>query len=444
MRRRFIREDAGQAIVILALAFTGLMGAAGLAIDAGALYVERRHEQIAADAAAFAAATTLVTKWELLDRATLARSSALDYAARNGYDNNGTAGTVTVNIPPLSGAFVNNSAYVEVIVAVEVRTSFMRLLGPAFETRRVTARAVGGVTGPQKPYALIALSRTASPGALFDGDKVKVDSKDAGIMINSSAAVALQVNGSVDIKTLKSTEGSIDVVGGVSIDSKAKIDGVVVGAPPINDPLAYLTRPSVDGLPTFAAVNVTSGTTTIQPGIYPSLRVSGNGKIKLAAGTYIIRGGGISILDHGHIDDQNDGVILVNACSDYPLTTGTCGALTMTGHAKLDLKRKDAGPASGVSYWQPCENTQPISVNGVDEADTNEKARIHTRGAFYAPCAALNIGGDAKLKLHDDNDVDQAGMVVVNTLSLSGKADVKIKWKDAEASGVVRIPSLVE
>jgi len=349
-----------------------------------------------------------------------------------------------VNIPPESGPRAGDDDYVEVIVVRDMPTAFVRILGPGFATRRVQARAVGGITGPGKPYALIALSRTASPAVLFDGDKVKVDSKDAGIMVNSSAAVALEVIGRADIKTVKSTEGGVDVVGDVSIDSKAKIDGVVVGAPFVNDPLAYLEPPDGAGLPSFSAVNVTTGTTTLTPGIYPSISVSGNGHIKLEAGTYIIKGGGITISDHGKIDDEDAGVLLYNACSAWPAEGGICGALTMTGHAHLDLKRKDSGDGMGVSYWQPCENTQTISINGEDEVDENEKAHIHTRGAVYAPCAGLDVAGDAKLHLHDDNDVDQAGMVVVDTISLSDKADVKIKWKDAEASAFIRIPSLVE
>ncbi len=48
------RSESGQIIVILALAFVGLLGFAALAIDTGMIYTDRRNDQNAADAAALA------------------------------------------------------------------------------------------------------------------------------------------------------------------------------------------------------------------------------------------------------------------------------------------------------------------------------------------------------------------------------------------------------
>ncbi|MBA2717856.1 MAG: hypothetical protein H0U52_01245 [Chloroflexi bacterium] len=54
------RRDAGQVLVIFALAITVLFAAAGLAFDIGRFYAERRFLQNAADAAALAAANALI------------------------------------------------------------------------------------------------------------------------------------------------------------------------------------------------------------------------------------------------------------------------------------------------------------------------------------------------------------------------------------------------
>lgn len=438
------RDERGQAIVIVALAITVVLVAGGLAIDAGLLYVERRREQVAADGAAFAAAVELTKNYKAANRATGARAAALSYAATNGYNNDGVTNTVTVNIAPASGGFAGNVDYAEVIISVDVRTAFIRILGPSFATQRVQARAVGGVTGPLKPYSIVALSKTANPGVSFTGDKVKIETKDGGIMVNSGVSnAALVVTGKADIK---SKERGIDVAGGTSIDPQAKIDGpVTTGAPAIPDPFAYLVPPSGAGLPTFAAVNVTSGTTTLDPGIYPSLSVGGNGKIKLNAGTYIIKGGGITLTDHGKIDDEKGGVLVYNACSDFPVASGTCGAITITDHGQIHLTDKANDTYTGVPLWQPCENTQTVSINAVDEPNENEKARIHARGAVYFPCASLLVNGDAKIELKDDNDPDLDGILVANTVSFGDKSDIKVKWKDKDkTSSVARIPALVE
>lgn len=443
--RLFRSDERGQAVVLVALALTGLLVVAGLGIDAGLLYVERRREQVSADAAAFAAAVTLTKNWSapVVTRTALARTSAFDYAARNGYNNDGTTNTVTVNIPPLAGAFVGNADYAEVIVAVDVRTAFIRILGPSFTTRRVQARAVGGITGPSKPYAMIALSKTASPGISVTGDKAKIETKDGGIMVNSSASpYGFIVTGKADVK---SKEQGVDVAGTASIDPQAKVDGTVrTGVAPVVDPLAYLVPP---GLPLAlqAALSVTSGTTTAQPGMYPSMSVSGSGKIKLNPGIYVIKGGGITVSDHGKIDDEGgDGVLIYNACSDFPVTSGTCGAITITGHGQIHLKGT-FGLYAGVSLWQACENTQPLTLNAVDEPNDNEKARIHARGSIYLPCAALTVNGDAKVELKDDNDADLAGMIVASTITVGDKADIKLKWKsDSPVGSIVRIPALVE
>lgn len=61
-RRRFqpCRRQAGQTLVIFALSIVFLLGMAGVAIDAGRFVTQRRFLQNAADAAALAAANTVV------------------------------------------------------------------------------------------------------------------------------------------------------------------------------------------------------------------------------------------------------------------------------------------------------------------------------------------------------------------------------------------------
>ncbi|HEX5823909.1 MAG TPA: pilus assembly protein TadG-related protein, partial [Candidatus Limnocylindrales bacterium] len=56
------KHDQGQVLVLVALSFVLLLGMAGVAIDAGRFLTQRRFLQNAADAAALAAANTVVQR----------------------------------------------------------------------------------------------------------------------------------------------------------------------------------------------------------------------------------------------------------------------------------------------------------------------------------------------------------------------------------------------
>ena len=82
---RMTREDGGQAMVLIAIMFMTLLFFVGLAVDAGQLYVAKRTEQEAADAAAFAAAIVIYQSGERPPSAltvTNAISAATDQATR--------------------------------------------------------------------------------------------------------------------------------------------------------------------------------------------------------------------------------------------------------------------------------------------------------------------------------------------------------------------------
>lgn len=88
MRRLSVPEDSGAVAVVMAVCLTALLGCAALAIDVGALYVERRELQNGADAAALAIAQDCAadpTSAGCTDLAT-ARTTARTYADANASD----------------------------------------------------------------------------------------------------------------------------------------------------------------------------------------------------------------------------------------------------------------------------------------------------------------------------------------------------------------------
>lgn len=94
--RRAIAEEAGQSLIIIALAMTAFAGAGALAIDVSSWYSQRHQDQLVADAAALAAANCLANPSSptglgpacngstATTQATQAQTVAIDYAAKNG------------------------------------------------------------------------------------------------------------------------------------------------------------------------------------------------------------------------------------------------------------------------------------------------------------------------------------------------------------------------
>ena len=146
---REVRHDAGQVLVIFALSITVLFAAAGLAFDVGRFYAERRFLQNAADAAALAAANSLIQGRTQAEADTIARAVL---ASNFAHDPNG----VTPSLPPVTpvyqSGFAGNPAYLingilfsgnEVRVAVQnpINYSFGRVVGLTSSTIGGQARA---------------------------------------------------------------------------------------------------------------------------------------------------------------------------------------------------------------------------------------------------------------------------------------------------------------
>jgi hypothetical protein len=139
------RRDAGQVLVIFALSITVLFAAAGLAFDVGRFFAERRFLQNAADAAALAAANTLIQGHTQSEADVVARAIL---ASNFSHDPNG----ITPSLPPTTPVYESGHAgdpdYLvngilfsggEVRVAVQnpINYSFGRVVG-------LTSNTIGG------------------------------------------------------------------------------------------------------------------------------------------------------------------------------------------------------------------------------------------------------------------------------------------------------------
>lgn len=144
MSRLRAGEESGQVIVLFVLSLVALLGIAGLVLDVGTAWVEKRHDQAAVDAAVLAAAA------ELPESTSAATAAAQDYATRNERG----AGLLA---PSFSTAGTTNDT-VTLTLKSTVQTSFARVVGKdQFDVTvraKASVKSYKGFSSPIVPWAV--------------------------------------------------------------------------------------------------------------------------------------------------------------------------------------------------------------------------------------------------------------------------------------------------
>lgn len=411
------KGEHGQVAVIVALMMTAMMGMLGLIVDGGILLSERRALQNAADAAALAAAYDLQEG----RGQSVAVASALYYAGKNGYNNDGNANRVTISIPPTSGPHAGDGNFGQVVITSTLGTFFIQVVYSGVST--AAASATAGVTLAPAPYALIALDRSVC-NALDVRGNGELEVEGGGIMVNSSCASnAFNINGNAGVTV---ENGQFDINGGYRVIGNAHVSPTPrTGRPPIEDPLAMVPAPSFDGLvvrngdphnPSTFTIG-SNRVETIYPGIYyGGIKVNGNARVTLQPGTYILAGGGLTV--EGNADLTGDNVFIYN--TQDPTNPGMPGdpghytSIKLTGNGDIHLSPPNSGQYKGLLFFQDRNNTEPFRVIGNADFDRDVK------GTVYFPSAACLLSGNG----HED----VASQMICNTVGVSGNGELEIEY----------------
>ncbi|MCL5006493.1 MAG: pilus assembly protein TadG-related protein [Acidobacteria bacterium] len=366
MRRH--KNDAGQALLLMAFTMIVLMGFAGMGIDIGYLRYMRRTMQAATDSAALAGAAEL----DYGDVSSAARADA----ATNGFTNGSKNTTVTVNNPPLSGPNQGNPRYVEVIIAQSEPTFFMKLLGVYSHMVSTRAVAYEGVSGA----CIYALNPTASSAFVVSGSASF--SSQCGILDNSDDSTAALVQNGGGCLTAK----YIGVVGQFKNNSScAPTPTPQSGIAPFSDPLAYLQPPSFNSTTCDQTnVSITGGTQTLYQGVYcGGIKITG-GDVTFSPGIYIINGGGLSV--SGGANVYGNGVT-------FYLTGNTKYAykgVSITGGSDSYLIAPDSGTYAGILFFQ--DRSISSTSSGAD-SDIAGGSGLTVQGTLYFPTTNLSYSG---------------------------------------------------
>ncbi len=372
--------EGGQAIILVAVTFLGLLLAVGLAIDVGQLFVARRTAQEAADAAAYAAAVVLYEGGTTAQ----AQTAATTDATTDGYTDMGVGGRVRVfvNIPPSSGNYINKTNYAEVLIWVQVTTS---LVPQQSGITTVKVRGVAGAVPLNNSFAIMALDRGNTPNAMYVGPQGVVKATNAGILINSTSATAANNNGG-SVQIFTSPTGT-QVAGGAS----GTWPTLTTSASQQPDPFAGYPKPSTTGLglPISILPAPVGGAVTLVPGIYTvPISYAGNVKATLTTGTYILEAG---MNGSGNMDFTNTvgGVFIFNTLTGYPSPGpgATCGGVQISGNAQgTSLSPLATGPYQGLLFYQDPACTQSFTISG--------NGSLSVSGTIYLPTAQFVLNGN--------------------------------------------------
>ncbi len=407
-------SERGQAMILIVFSIIGLLGMSALAIDGGNAYVDSRRAETAASAAALTASITRIEggNW---------RAAALATARTNGYDNNGITNTVELNTPPLSGPYVGNSEYIEVIVTSHLKTYF----GPVIGVPQVTS--VAHAVSQSKPaeygqmfdgYALVSLaphSGCDSKRSFWIHGEATINLEGGGLFINSDnedCAFIQFGSGSVRIDDAS----PFTVVGGAQVQKPYLITPfpMQTGAPPISYPPA-IQMPKFGCGSNLATVNEETGTMT--PGNWDEDVFPPDGVHNLDSGIYCITGD--FIVDDGEGLTGNGVLIIVED-----------GAVKFSGRSTIQLSAPRGGLAKGLLIYMPIKNKSLLVLNG--NADSK------FTGTIFGPRADIRING-----LDSTNGAAYHSQIIGYYIEVDGNSDTVIKYKDDQNYDAFKMPEVI-
>lgn len=411
--RKLWRDRRGSYSIMAALMLPAMAGFAALGTETGMWFYTHQTMQSAADAAAFSAAVATTSG------GTAYTTQGRAVAARYGYVD-GTAGaSVTVNRPPLSGAYAGQAGAVEVIVQQPQSRLFSSVLtnAPLNVAARAVALSGGNGTGcvlALNPTASVDISAMGSPQVVLNG---------CSLYDNSNSSTALTVGGAATI-----TAKSVSVVGGVSGAAKiTTTDGIVTGAKPIPDPYADVPLPNYT-----PGCECEHSDSTLSPGVYCGLTIHGN--VTMQPGLYVIDGGSFTVNSWARL--TGSGVTLVftsRTGSDYPTVRINGGArVNLTAAADETTGPTGQKALKGIVMYM--DRNAPTGTDVRLNGGSNQKFK----GALYFPKAKVTLTGGS------DTDGSGCLQLIADTIAFGGNSNLAINCESAGTKPIGAPTRLVE
>jgi len=370
--RHLLGDEFGASAMVVGLSMSALLGAAGMAVDAGVWYSDRRSVQGAADAAAFSGAKDIYAG----GTATQAKANATAVLAQYGFTNGVGGVTVTVNTPPASGPNSGSTSAVEVVVSKNESLFFSSFVRSAAS---VGARAVA-TSGSSAGGGFCVLALDTTPATTVDtagidlSNGADIDLSQCGLQINASGSDALVVSGGAKLDA-----NTLSIVGTFTQNNGGKINvtgTTTTGATAISDPYASVATPTPSG----CLQNNYSASGTIGPGTYCNgLLIANGASATMTSGTYII--------DRGTFEVSGGGTLTASSGVTIVLTSSTASnyaTMKIDNGANVTITALNSGATSGLAIMQ--DRNTPYSTVTIEGG-----SKMKVTGALYFPTQMVDF-----------------------------------------------------
>ena len=410
-----LRDRRGITAPLFAAISVSLLGIVGLGTDAGLWYLAQAQAQSAADAAALAGALSLAEG----SGQTAASTAATSVAQQNGFAS-GSSATVTVNMPPSSGAYTASNVAVEAIIS-QTQTRYLSRLFLASDPV-VTVRAVAEAVDIG---SACALATGNVPNALEIGGNSTITGAGCTLSSNSTASPAIYVYGSPTISA--SALVSVGTCSGCGTSPPWQQTAV-----PVSNPFSAADNTQ---LPSFSNCQNTSTPVPYEqnPIANCSLSVSNGTSVTLAPGTYFftnsvsIQGGSITCTCSGGIGGVTIVLTHVSGGSNASLSiNGNINQMQLNAPA---TNTTFPGLSGLVLYEDPTGTQSGPKING--------NANVDLTGGIYFPQDTVTFNGNAKFNSTSGTNqpVSTCFEIVANGIDTSGNSTTAFDTSGCKNAG---------
>lgn len=412
----------GIVAVLVACSLLILIGALAFAVDAGYMYEKRHRLSVAAEAAAFAAAS------QMFSSGTTSLSPVMDriakeYSAANGFEDGVKGSTVEVHSPPKSGVYAGSEGYVEVVISQQFPRTFSTVFGR--DPLTITGRAVAAGTRIQSRASILVLDPKAKNSIAIKG--ASLDLK-GDLLVNSKSKQSMQVDKKGQLRA-----NNVLLAGGIDRKNRnnVKLTGdLTTGADPTPDPLAGLEPPGSTTARDIADYMTTSGGRriyTLEPGNYDGkIEFRDSDVVRFKPGTYVFNeevkfknqasayGSGVTIFMEGKksLKFETSGTVKLSPPKSGPLE-GITIFLDPTSKGKVFFKKDADIAVSGTIYapngevrFQKVDADLGFVDTDLDTEDDSDAASLEgeTSGSIEAQIIARRFKVDKKSHLRVNGD----------------------------------------
>ena len=369
----------GSMLVWSALATPVIFGMAGLGLDTGLWYLERRVMQSAVDSAALSAT---------LARNSGATQTQIEAAVQASFTKSNftlvASDILQVNAPPLTGPNTGSASAVEVIV--QRKPGMMLASMVTSQVIKISTRAVSGavIVGT---HCIVALDGDADSAVLFSGT---ADADlNCGVASNSRSSKAIHVGGKAILRA-----DPAQAYGDIYVEGSATL---VTNSPPqpnsprVADPFGPQGRdlqlPLMGSCTPVPDLSGMSGTITLDPGHYCGNLLIENKTVVFNPGTYIFESGNVTIKASSVV--SGDGVTFV-LTSPIPAQVGR---LEFASQSDITLTAPSTGTYAGILVY---EDKNAATHDGMGVAFKHTVAGgVNTilKGAIYTPARHIELTG---------------------------------------------------